>query len=221
LPGRPVAEVRGLTVKYNRVVALDNVDLDIYEGRVLIMGPNGSGKTTLLKTLVGLIRPSRGLVRVLGLDPLRHTSMLYERIVFVRDSEDIPLSIKVSTHVNLLKSIYGEDKVEEGLDILKLRGHISKRFSELSKGYRRRLVILEALVADRDLILLDEPFIGLDSDSRAVISEALQHVRGNLVVSSHIPLNIEFNQLIVIESGKVTYSGEFREEIAQNYLSRA
>ncbi len=213
-------ETQKLLVKYRYVVALNDVSLKIPYGKALIVGSNGSGKTTLLKVIAGLIIPTRGWVRVFGLDPVRNFNEMTRRILFVRDSDDVHQYFKVKSLVNVFSKIYGERKTLEAVDRLGLLPHMEKRICELSKGFRRRIALLESLIAEKELIMLDEPLSGLDYESRNIIRNTLAEflVGKSIIVSSHIPLNLDFNYLIVLEQGRVVYSGEYSHEIALKYF---
>ena len=216
-----IVSVRDLMVKFGHVVALEDISLDIERGRTLLIGPNGSGKSTLLNVITGLIKPSSGKVKVLGYDPLRDNSKLNKKILYIRDKDDFPRLMKISTYVGILSSIYGKDRVIEALVQLELDKHIHKRFHELSKGLQRRVILLEALVSNKELIIFDEPFSGLDTYSRDMICKALDMIKGSIIIASHIPPLMHFDQLILLEGGRVTYSGEYRHDISTSYFQVA
>ena len=216
-----IVSVRDLMVKFGHVVALEDISLDIERGRTLLIGPNGSGKSTLLNVITGLIKPSAGKVKVLGYDPLRDNSKLNKKILYIRDKDDFPRLMKISTYVGILSSIYGKDRVIEALVQLELDKHIHKRFHELSKGLQRRVILLEALVSNKELIIFDEPFSGLDTYSRDMICKALDMIKGSIIIASHIPPLMHFDQLILLEGGRVTYSGEYRHDISTSYFQVA
>ncbi len=217
----PVAKVEGLTVRFRYNVALDNLSLEIKRGRILLLGSNGSGKTTLMRVISGLLRPTTGRVEVLGLDPFRESGELYSRILYTRDVEDLPYMLKVSTLVEMLSDVYGAKRVDKAVKILRLGDHLFKRVGELSKGLRRRVSMIEPLASQRELILMDEPFSGLDADSRIIIAKALSKLSKDtsLIIASHIPLNMGIDQMIVLEGGKLSYNGAYNSEVARRYLA--
>lgn len=164
--------LRGITRRFGDELVLDALDLDLVEGRVTaLMGTNGSGKTTLGRLLLGLLSPDAGEIR--GLDRLRRAAVFQEdrlceqltavanvRLVLDRD-------VPVSTVVSELRGV--------GLDAESL----VKPVRELSGGQRRRVAIVRALMTDADLVVLDEPFTGLDTDAKALllayVRERCQH----------------------------------------------
>jgi len=217
----PVAKVNGLTVRFRYNVALDNLSLEIKGGRVLLLGSNGSGKTTLMRVLLGLLRPTAGKVEVLGMDPFRESGKLYSKTLYARDVEDLPYMLRVSTLVEMLSDFYGVKNVNKAVKILRLEDHLFKRIGELSKGLRRRVSMIEPLASQKELIFMDEPFSGLDADSRIIIARALSNLseKTTLVIASHIPLNMGIDQMVVLEGGKLSYNGPYNGEVAKRYLA--
>jgi len=212
-PGRntDMLVVGDLVVKYGRMTAIQVDELRVPHGRVLVVGPNGSGKTTLIKAVLGLIRPSRGVVRVLGLDPFRDSRELFKRVTYVRDIDELPGNLRLSTLIGVLEEYYGGDSVRQVVEELGLAGHEDKRLSELSRGMRRKASLLPALASNRSLIIIDEPFSGLDSKSRMVVSRLLDSKKADMIIVSHMQLNMRFDHLVLVESARITYSGPFKE----------
>jgi len=203
--------VSNLVVKYGRLLALEIDYLEAPPGRILIVGTNASGKTTLIKTLLGLIKPYRGRVELLGRDPFKHSNELSKLVTYVRDIDELSPQLKLSTLIEVLGESFGRESVESIARDLGLHTHMDKRLGELSKGMRRKASLLIALASNRELIIIDEPFSGLDSKSRATVAQLLDMKKSNMIIVSHIPLHIHFNYLIVVESGRITYSGPYRE----------
>jgi len=117
----------------------------------------------------------------------------------------------ILTLMEVLGESFGRESVESIARDLGLHIHMDKRLGELSRGVRRKASLLIALVSNRELIIIDEPFSGLDSKSRAIVAQLLDMKKSNMIIVSHIPLHIHFNHLIVVESGRITYSGPYRE----------
>ena len=201
--------VQGLEARYGKLVALQIDELMVPRGKVLIVGPNGSGKTTLIKVLLGLMRPKRGQVRILGVDPLRESEKLYRHLTYVRDKDELPENLRVRTLLDILAESYGSEQVTRVAERLGLLEHINKRLGELSRGMRRRASLLIATASNRDLIVIDEPFSGLDANGRQTISKILDKKEADMIIISHIPLRMKFDYLILIDSAKVTYHGPY------------
>ena len=211
MAGGVLFRVEGLLVSYRGQVALEVDELEVPAGKVLVVGPNGSGKTTLVRALLGLVRPRRGRVALLGLDPFRDARLLYRRVTFIRDVDELPGGLRLGTLVKVLSDSYGADEVRRAVRLLELDEHLGKRLRELSRGLRRRASILVAAASNRDLIIIDEPFSGVDSKSRRVISRILDGKDSNMIIISHVPPAMRFDYLVFLEGGSVAYSGPYRD----------
>lgn len=168
LPDAPLVEARGLTRNYGAVRALREVDLTLQAGDVLlVLGPNGAGKSTLLRTLAGLLRPQSGAVRVAGRelhrdDPdarravglLSHQSLLYDELTLVEN---------LAFTARLYDLTEPEQRALRALEAQGLLDRKDSRPRHLSRGMLQRAAIARALLHDPRLLLLDEPFTGLDA----------------------------------------------------------
>jgi len=165
----PIVAVRGLECRFGHLAALRSVDLEVTAAEVVLLaGPNGAGKSTLLRTLAGLVRPSRGTVRIAGRDLrgtpearsvvglLSHQTMLYDDLT-AREN------LRFAASLQRLDGV--ERRVMEALDAAGLRDRAGVRAGSLSHGMRRRLAIARATLHAPLLLLLDEPFSGLDAAS--------------------------------------------------------
>ncbi len=204
-------QAENLLVSYRKQIALQVDKLEVPPGKVLIVGPNGSGKTTLIRSLLGLVRPRTGRISLLGLNPFKDAKKLYKKITFIRDLDELHDSLRVRTLVEILSSSYGPDNVRSAIKLLGVDNYLDKRLGELSKGMRRRASLLVAVASNRDLIVIDEPFSGIDSKSRKIISQILDNKNTNIIIISHVPPNMRFDYLVFIESGKITYSGPYKD----------
>ncbi len=176
----PLVELRGVWKRYRSGWVLRGVDLTLRDGEgVLILGSNGSGKTTLLRITAGLLRPSRGRVRVLGGSPLEprvragmgvvlHHSLLYPELT-------------VRENLVYYARLYGVEgyrpESDPVVERLGLRRFLERRVEELSFGWRRRTDIARALLHKPRLLLIDEPFTGLDDHGQAGLAEVIDALR--------------------------------------------
>ncbi len=223
---RPVVvEARGLVRSWGAVRALRGVDLVLREGEVLLLlGPNGAGKSTLLRCLAGLTRPDTGTVRVLGRplgphDPdarrpiglLSHQSLLYD-------------DLTVLENVVLAAALYGLPRAREAAErALEAQGLLDRRHDRprsLSRGLLQRAAIARALVHDPALLLLDEPFTGLDALAADRLREqlALQHRSGRtlVLVTHHASEAWELATRVgVLVRGTWSYEGVRAGDLAQ------
>ena len=211
MSGGPVVRAEGLELRYGKLRAVTGLTVEIPRGVALLIGPNGSGKTTLIRAIAGLLKPSRGRLEVLGLDPYEELGRLAGRIMYLPEYDPYPLTVSVGHVVEVLSQAYGSSAVEEAVDLLGLRGSLGKAVGELSHGMRRRLSLVEALASGRELILLDEPYRGLDKASRQVVSRALEALaeRGaSMIIASHVVPKMPIDYVVIMENGRLVYSGE-------------
>ncbi|NPA98774.1 MAG: ABC transporter ATP-binding protein [Crenarchaeota archaeon] len=200
---------------YKGLVVLKNINMKISRGLIVVLGPNGSGKSTLFKIIAGLLKPLSGEIRVLGLKPFREIAKLSEKIFYLPEKEVLPANCIVEDAIDTFRELYGSKNVDKYLELFNLSKHLTKRIGELSQGYRRRLHLIEALSSERDIILLDEPFRGLDSSSRALASEAINYAsrigKSCIIVSTHIISRLSPEKIFVIEDGNIKFEGKITD----------
>jgi ABC-2 type transport system ATP-binding protein len=200
-PGRvemPV-ELKGVSVFYGEVVGLSNVTLELKPGITGIVGPNGSGKTTLMRILCGLLAPLEGDVRVLGGTPFSDADVR-TRIALVPAGSSFhdDLSARRNLEIGFLArgkpSREARALAERALELTRLTTVAKQRYGTLSRGTRQRVKLGLALAAQSDLVLLDEPFLGVDPPNRRALRDIILELgSGNraVLVSSHVLHEIE------------------------------
>jgi heme ABC exporter ATP-binding subunit CcmA len=165
----PAVEVRGLEKRYGGLRALAGLSFELARGTfTLASGPNGAGKSTLLRVLAALTRPTRGEVRVLGIDPFgRGGAQLRARIGYLGAEPALYGDLSVEENLEFAARLRGlpQDSVDPLLAELELRGVARRRVRALSLGYRKRAGLARALLGAPALLLLDEPWSGLDAAS--------------------------------------------------------
>jgi ABC-2 type transport system ATP-binding protein len=186
--GAAPLEVRGLTRRYGRLVGLDALDLDVAAGEcVAIIGANGSGKSTAVRTIAGLLEPSEGTVRICGHDP--HTEPEGEQaraaLALVPDAPLLYDDLTVRQHLELVTLAHGVagDGVDARIDTLLERLGLTPRAdflpAELSRGMRQKSGLACALIRPARLLMLDEPVVGLDPPSQALLAELLLEAKAD------------------------------------------
>jgi ABC-2 type transport system ATP-binding protein len=170
--GAPVAALENVTKRYGNIVALSGVSLDLREGVTALLGPNGAGKTTAVRLLLGLAKPSVGRVTVRGGDPRR--AVTREQIGSMMQVGKVPETLRVREHVDLFRSYYPRPlAVDHVLSIAGLSALANRRFGELSGGERQRVLFALAICGNPDLLLLDEPTVGFDVETRRAFWERI------------------------------------------------
>jgi ABC-2 type transport system ATP-binding protein len=212
-------ETINLTRRYDRMVALDQLNLTVGTGSIYgFIGPNGAGKTTTLRLLAGLLEPSSGEIRLMG-QPLRIGRGTTQRLVgYMPDFFGVYDDLRVWEYLDFFARCYGLDAarrrstVNTLLDLVDL-GHKRDAFVQtLSRGMQQRLCLAHALVHDPPVLLLDEPASGLDPRARVELRELLRTLRDmgkTVLLSSHILSELAevCSEIGIIDSGKMVVSG--------------
>ncbi len=172
-------EVSGLVRKFGYFYALDRVDLSVQEGTIaLLLGSNGAGKTTLLRILAGLLEANEGTLRVLGLETKKDGETIRRRIGFL--SHSLGLYSELTAHENLdfFSRLYSlpnrSRRIDDLLEEMNLSEWRDDPVRNYSRGMRQRLALARVFLHDPDLLLLDEPFTGLDARSSHVLAGKLR-----------------------------------------------
>ena len=217
-------ELADVTKTYGSVRALDSVDLELAHGITGLLGPNGAGKTTLMRILATLLRPSAGEVRVEGLDPSKPRDRIALRRRLGYLPQDLGLYPRFTVfefvdYVAILKQLDDRAdrhrRVRAALAAVGLEDAARRRIKTLSGGMARRVGIAQALVADPDLLVLDEPTAGLDPQQRARFRELLASLGEGrqVVLSTHLVEDVAAicTSVVVLWGGRVAFHGTPQE----------
>lgn len=223
-------EVEGLWKLYGKVEALKGVSLRIDRGITGLIGPNGAGKSTLIKIILGLIRPTRGIVRVFGLDPWVHGELIRKRVGVLHEKPRFPgwtSGYKLLKFVAKLRGVKEAEK--EALDVLRLVGlsDVGERsISSYSAGMVQRLGLAQALLGRPDLIILDEPTANLDPKGRVEILEVIREFRiesgSTFLLSTHILSELErvCESIVILHGGRILHRGTLKDLASKYYAYR-
>jgi ABC-2 type transport system ATP-binding protein len=219
----PVVKASGLTKRYGKSVAVDNISFEIPAGRIIgLIGPNGSGKTTTLKAMLGLV-PFEGELRVLGLDPRTQRDELMENVSFIADVAVLPRWLRVSEAVDFVAGVhpkFDRAKAERYLKNTKLTPKM--KVKEMSKGMIVQLHLALVMAIDAKLLVLDEPTLGLDILYRKQFYQNLLEdyfdEQKTIIVTTHQVEEIEhiLSDLMFIRDGRITLSATM-DEIGERF----
>ncbi|MCB1626954.1 MAG: ABC transporter ATP-binding protein [Xanthomonadales bacterium] len=172
-----VAQWQQIDHRYGSVQALQGFSLDLRPGQITaLLGPNGAGKSTAIGLLLGLLRVQGGRVSLFGQPPQQRSARL--RLGAMLQRTDLPDSLRVGEHLQLFARYYANPlPVDEVLALVGLQAQSQRRYSALSGGQQRRVQLALALIGRPQLLVLDEPTVGMDLDSRQAFREALRRCR--------------------------------------------
>ncbi len=209
--------------RFGQTVAVDNVTVDFSSGKLhALLGPNGSGKSTLMKMSLGVVVPDEGRIYVDSINPVKEP--VRARKIIGYSPEEIILydSLTPSEMISFYGSIYGIDRaklVERSallVKLFKLEEHMNKLAGELSHGNRRKLSLILALLHEPKVIILDEPFSGLDPEAGRVLKELLRKLASEgktVIFSTHILELAEAvaDEITIMHKGKIVMKGSKKE----------
>ncbi len=203
-------EAQGLTKQYGTTRALDGATFKVEAGRIVgLIGPNGAGKTTAIKAILGLT-PCEGSLKVLGLDPYRERDRLAERVSFIADVAVLPRWLRVRNAIAFVEGVHPHFRPEKCREFLaRTNIKMDSRVRELSKGMITQLHLALTMAIDAQLLVLDEPTLGLDILSRkqfydSLLSEFMDEQR-TILVTTHQVEEIEniLTDLIFVDKGRI------------------
>jgi len=192
--------VKDLYKAYGRIEALRGVSFNIDEGEIVgLLGPNGAGKTTIIKILIGYLQPDEGAVEVAGLDVTTHAQDVQAQLGYLPETAPLYPELSVQSYLQMmadLRQIPAEDQIarlSEAVYATGLRDQLTRPIGELSKGFRQRVGLAQAIVHRPKLLILDEPTIGLDPtqivEVRRLIRRLAKH--STVLFSTHILSEVE------------------------------
>jgi ABC-2 type transport system ATP-binding protein len=211
-------EVRGVTKSFGTMRALDDVSFRIDRGEILgFLGPNGAGKSTTMKIITTFLAPDTGSVTVDGIDVLEQPLEVRRRIGYLPENVPLYLDMNVSEYLEFVGRARGldgvrlRDRMDWCVEACGLKGEFKKNIGELSKGYRQRTGLAQALIHDPDILILDEPTSGLDPLQILGIRELIRSLAGSktIIFSTHILQEVGpvTDRVVIINEGGIIADG--------------
>jgi heme exporter protein A len=219
-------EVEHVTKRFGRAAALHDVTLAVGAGEAaLLLGPNGAGKTTLLRCASTLLRPQRGTVRIAGLDAATHGAAVRRKLAVLGHESflypDLSPLENLAFYAQLYRVAEPETRVAALVDRLGLRGWANRPVRTLSRGLVQRCALARVLLHDPELLLLDEPFTGLDAEARDLLGTVLReaHARGTAILMSTHELELGLalcQRALVLAGGRLAWQGAVTADDARH-----
>jgi len=207
-------EVTDLSKSYGAVQALRGVSFKIAEGEIVgLLGPNGAGKTTILKILTGYLQPDTGTVIMDGLDVLTHTREVQARIGYLPENAPLYPDLNVQTYLKMMadiRQIPPDEQlacISEAVHAVGVEVHLTRPIGKLSKGYRQRVGLAQAILHRPRILILDEPTLGLDPTQIIEIRKLIKRLssQSTVLFSSHILPEVEVlcDRAIILMNGEI------------------
>jgi ABC-2 type transport system ATP-binding protein len=213
-----VIEIHNLKKRYGKHIALDGIDLEVEQGEVFgFIGPNGAGKTTTLRILLGLLRKDGGTITLLGGDPWRDAVRLHHRLAYVPGDVNLWPNLSGGEVIDLLARLRGDfDQSRRDELLVRFKLDPTRKCRTYSKGNQQKVALIAALVSNVELLILDEPTLGLDPLMEAIFRECIAEVKETgttVLLSSHILSEVEAlcDRISFINEGKIVETGSLAE----------
>ena len=209
--------VENLTKRYGSVTAVDGISFEVGKGEIVdFLGPNGAGKSTTMKMLSCYLPPTSGRAEVAGFDVFKDSLKARERIGYMPEHVPLYNDMRVTEYLKYraaLKGVRGRRMKERITDVMELcgLGDVGKKLvGNLSKGYRQRVGLADAMVHEPDLLILDEPTIGLDPNQIRQVRELIRNLgrHHTILISTHILPEVELtcSRVLIINQGRIEAS---------------
>lgn len=222
-------EVKGLCKRYRDLVAVDNISFEVKAGEILgFLGPNGAGKTTTMKMLTGFLPPTSGTAKVAGHDIFEEPLEVKRRIGYLPEQPPVYKDLTVAGYLRFVARIKGipgaaiEDEVERVAHLTNVDKVLGRVIGNLSKGYRQRVGLAQALLGDPDVLILDEPTVGLDPHQIIEVRKLIKSLAGKhtIILSTHIlpEVTATCQKVLIINKGQLVAYDDIEKLTEQHQL---
>ena len=212
-----MVEITNLFKKFGKNDVLNGINLSIKEGGIFaVLGPNGSGKTTIIKTILGMVIPDEGTIKVFESN-IKNNSDYRHKIDYLPQIANFPSNLKVNELIKMIKDLRGHTEVDKDLiETFKLEPFLNKKLGTLSGGTKQKVNIVLTFMFNSPIIILDEPTTGLDPISLIRLKELIQAEKAKgktIIITSHIMSFVEevADEIVFILEGKMYFKGSISE----------
>ncbi|HOA55750.1 MAG TPA: ABC transporter ATP-binding protein [Clostridiales bacterium] len=207
-------EIQNLTKQYGQIKAVNNLNFTVEKGEILgFLGPNGAGKTTTMNIITGYIPSTEGTVRVCGYDILESPKEVKKRIGYLPEQPPVYMDMTVIDYLNFVADLKKVDKkqkrsqISDIMELVKIGDHRNRLIKNLSKGYKQRVGLAMALVGSPEVLILDEPTVGLDPKQIIEIRKLIKALgkEHTIILSSHIlpEVSAVCERVVIINKGEI------------------
>ncbi|MBX6330786.1 MAG: ABC transporter ATP-binding protein [Gemmatimonadaceae bacterium] len=216
-------ELHALTKRYGAFTAVDAIDLQIPRGQLFgFLGPNGAGKTTTLRMIAGILRPTSGTVRIGGIDITREPAAAKAKLGYIPDRPFIYEKLSGAEFLRFVAGLYGQDgaaverRMDELLALFDLTPWKNELVESYSHGMRQKLIIASAFLHRPEVIVVDEPMVGLDPKAARILKDLFREYtrRGHTILMSTHTLEVAesvCDQIAIIQGGRIRAAGTMAE----------
>lgn len=218
-------QLQNLTKDYGTLRAVDHANFEINEGEILgFLGPNGAGKTTTLRMITSFLKPTKGSIQVEDLNIEEDSKEIRKMIGYLPEHNPLYTDMTVYDYLQFVSKIRDLDnfkkRLKEVIDLCGLRGIVQKPIKSLSKGFKQRVGIAQAIFHDPKILILDEPTSGLDPNQIIEIRQLIKRLgkEKTLIISSHILQEVQAvcDRIVIINQGKIVADGSTEELQSQS-----
>lgn len=207
-------EVQDLTKAFGEKTAVDGITFSVNKGEILgFLGPNGAGKTTTMRVLTGYLPATQGTAKIAGFDVFDDSMEVRRRIGYLPENPPLYFDMSVASYLDFvarIKNVAPEKRaqsVESAMEMTKIADKRDELIKRLSRGYKQRVGLAQAIVHDPDVIILDEPTVGLDPKQIIEVRHLIKGLAGNhtIILSTHIlpEVSMTCDRVIIINNGKI------------------
>ncbi|MBN9313360.1 MAG: multidrug ABC transporter ATP-binding protein [Chryseobacterium sp. 39-10] len=207
-----------LTKKFGEQTALNQINIEIPKNEIIgLLGPNGAGKSTLMKSIVGVLNIDEGQILFNGKDITEHEIESKKKIGFLPENNPLYLDMYVKEYLNFVAEIHQipKERIDEIIDLVGITPEKHKKILQLSKGYKQRVGLAQAILHSPDLLILDEPTNGLDPNQIIEIRNVIRKIgqEKTVILSTHIMQEVEAlcSRVILIHQGNIIQDSPIEE----------